>query len=253
MSLKMNINKKGSYVVEAAISLPIFLIAVMTMSTVILMFSCIENANFIAATEMRRAAIEAHFSPTGAAVSRRIIAGIEGTSSVVKGQRVVDMAYMTKRWDIDKLIAVKISMHMHVANPINIAANANYDVSFVTRAYVGKKNKKSPMSDAEMGNENANSVFIFPKLGRKYHNSKCTYKNSIFHKSRLTNEIRSRYKGCAICKSKNAVDGAIVYYFPSTGESYHIGTCRTLTKQYIEMERRIAIRRGYKPCSKCGG
>ena len=48
-------NRKGSYIVESAIVLPVFLIAVIVMSSVILMYACIENCNFMTAVEMRNA------------------------------------------------------------------------------------------------------------------------------------------------------------------------------------------------------
>ena len=48
--------RKGSYIVEAAVSLPVFIIAVMVMSSVILMYACIEDCNFIMANELRRGA-----------------------------------------------------------------------------------------------------------------------------------------------------------------------------------------------------
>ena len=59
MNLKMRTNKKGSYLVEAAIALPVFIIAVVVMSSVILMYACIEDCAFTAASEMRRGAAEA--------------------------------------------------------------------------------------------------------------------------------------------------------------------------------------------------
>ena len=49
MNSKMLTNKKGSYLLESAISLPVFIIAVMVMSSVILMYACIEDCTFIAA------------------------------------------------------------------------------------------------------------------------------------------------------------------------------------------------------------
>jgi hypothetical protein len=59
MNLKTLINKKGSYLTEAAIALPVFIIAVIVMNSVILMYACIEDCSFIAASELRRGAAEA--------------------------------------------------------------------------------------------------------------------------------------------------------------------------------------------------
>ena len=64
MNLKTHINKKGSYIIEAAITLPVFLIALIVMSSIILMYACIEDCIFIAANELRRGAAEAIIADT---------------------------------------------------------------------------------------------------------------------------------------------------------------------------------------------
>ena len=44
--------RRGSYVVEAAITLPVLLIAMIVLSSIVLYYSCIEDAAFITATEL---------------------------------------------------------------------------------------------------------------------------------------------------------------------------------------------------------
>ena len=64
MNLRTHTNKKGSYIIEAAITLPVFLIALIVMSSIILMYACIEDCIFIAANELRRGAAEAIIADT---------------------------------------------------------------------------------------------------------------------------------------------------------------------------------------------
>ena len=47
-------------------------------------------------------------------------------------------------------------------------------------------------------------------------------------------------------------EGAVVYYF-RYGEAYHEAGCSTIEKYVVNMDRRDAEKRGYLPCSKCGG
>ena len=49
-------NKRGSYIVEATLILPIFMIAIMVMSSIISAYSCIEDANYISANHLRKSA-----------------------------------------------------------------------------------------------------------------------------------------------------------------------------------------------------
>ncbi len=42
-----------------------------------------------------------------------------------------------------------------------------------------------------------------------------------------------------------------IVYITRTGEKYHRGSCRYLSKSKIPIERKEAIARGYTPCSVC--
>ena len=52
MKSKWNINKKGSYIVEATIFLPFYLISLIVLTTIILMYSTAENVVFTVCDEI---------------------------------------------------------------------------------------------------------------------------------------------------------------------------------------------------------
>ena len=98
MNLRMHINKRGSYLLEAAISLPVFIIAVMVMNSVILMYACIEDCAFIAAAEMRRGATEAVIADTSVVVPYRIKKEITDISKI-------NAAYLKDIMNVDPKLA----------------------------------------------------------------------------------------------------------------------------------------------------
>lgn len=254
MYLKTLINiKKGSYIVESAISLPVFIIAVMVMSSVILMYACIEDCNFIAANELRRGAAEAVIADTSITVPYRIKKEIESVHSQVESARLTDMGLRTSRWGIDELIAVRFKMRLRTPNPLGIKAHADYDLSLVTRAYVGRIRDESPMSADEFADADSEPVFIFPKRGEKYHSQGCGFLTAASRSASLSESMKKKYKSCPLCRSGKAETGSLVYYFPSAGEDYHLPGCPALQRNYIEIDKGTAIERGYTPCSKCGG
>ena len=253
MNLKMSINKKGSYLVEAVISLPLFIIAVMVMSSVILMYACIEDCNFIAAQELRRGAAEAAIADTSVAVPVRIRKEIEGRHSRVESMRLTDAAFRDERWGADELIAVTYRMRLASPNPIGINARAEYSLSLVTRAYVGRIRNVGSMSAEEFAGSGSEAVYIFPKYGKRYHSEGCGFLHAASRSGALTEEIRRKYKSCPLCHSSKASSGALIYYFPSAGEDYHLPGCGSLQRNFIEIEKSVAVERGYTPCAKCGG
>ena len=249
----MLINKRGSYLLESAISLPVFIIAVIVMSSVILMYACIEDCTFIAANELRRGAAEAVIADTSVVLPYRIKKEIESNHSQVHSARLVDAGFRCERWGIDELLLVDIRLRLRTKNPLGIKAEADYDLSLATRAYVGRERDESSMTAEEFADEDAEAVYIFPKRGEKYHSKGCTFLRAAATSAALTGSIKRRYRSCPLCHSSSAENGALIYYFPSDGEDYHLPGCPSLQRNYIEIDRDTARRRGYTACSKCGG
>ena len=59
---------------------------------------------------------------------------------------MTDIGYRVTRWDTDELIAVSVLMKMKSKNPIAVLSEAEYEISMVTRAYVGRFRGDDPMS-----------------------------------------------------------------------------------------------------------
>lgn len=253
MNSKMHINKRGSYLVEAAISLPVFIIAVIVMSSVILMYACIEDCTFIAASELRRGAAEAAVADTSIVVPYRIRKGIEENHSQVYSAMLTDAGFRCSRWGIDEVLLVSFRLRLKTNNPIGIKAAADYDLSLATRAYLGRERDESNMTAEEFADEDAEAVYIFPKRGERYHSKGCTFLRAASTSAALSASLKRKYKACPLCHSSSAQNGALVYYFPSDGEDYHLPGCASLQRNYIEISRDDALSRGYTACSKCGG
>lgn len=246
-------NKRGSYIVEATLCLPVFLIAILAMSSIILMYACIEESNYILSDELGRASIEAPFVDTKALVPIRINKRIKDSQSIVKALRIKSYSYRSEAEGLDELIAIREQMHMESANPFDFASSGEYELSCVTRAYVGKERAANPMGIDEFEGTDSDAVFIFPNRGEKFHNKGCNVLHASYIKTILSDALRKNYGACGICRSRGASNGALVYIFPNEGENYHIEGCDTLERNYIEVEKKTAIERGYAACLKCGG
>ena len=253
MNLKMLISKKGSYLVEAAISLPVFLIAVMALSSVILMYACIEDCSFAAANELRRFAAEAAVADTSLAMPYRIKTEILSGHSQVDSARLTDAGFRTSRWGIDELLIVDYRLRLRTGNPLGIKAAADYDLSLVTRAYAGRIRPDDAMTAEDFMDEDSEPVYIFPRRGERYHSKGCTFLRAAYTSRALSSSLKRQYKACPLCHSGKAGEGTLVYCFPADGEAYHLSGCPSMQRNYIETEKRTAVERGYTPCGKCGG
>ncbi len=253
MNLKIHTNKRGSYILEAAISLPVFIIAVIVMSSVILMYACIEDCAFMAASEMRLGAAEAAMADTSVTLPYRIKKSVSKKHSQIGSALITDAGFRCERWGIDEILAVDIRLRLRTDNPLGINAAADYDLALATRAYVGRERDESNMSAEEFEDCDAEPVYIFPKRGEKYHSKGCTFLKAASTSAALSGSIKRKYRSCPLCHSSRAGMGTLIYYFPSDGEDYHLRGCPSLQRNYIEIEKGTALRRGYTACSKCGG
>ena len=246
-------NKRGSYLVEATLMLPIFMIAIMVMSSIISAYSCIEDANYISANQLRKSAAVASKVNTYTVIHHQISSELSSNHSQIDGFIVSSAVYRKNMLGIDEVIALDANMRLNTKNPIGFKAEANYKIKTVTRAYVGRVRKNTHMTVDDLTGEGDKTVYIFPKRGEKYHNKGCTYMNSKVISTALTTGLRKEFDPCPVCKSKKAKIGISVYYYPVEGECYHLNGCRVMERNYIEITKKIAERRGYTPCSKCGG
>lgn len=253
MNLRTHTNKKGSYIIEAAITLPVFLIALIVMSSIILMYVCIEDCNFIAANELRRGAAEAVIADTSLAIPHRIRKEIEENHTQIKSSRLNEAGLRISRWGTDELLTINYTLILGTNNPLGIKAEAEYNLSLVTRAYVGKERDETNMPVDEFADEDSIPVYIFPKRGEKYHSEGCRFLEAASRSGTLTVSMKKQYKSCPTCHSGRADPGSLIYYFPAAGEDYHLPGCASLQRNYVEIDRDIAIERGYTACSKCGG
>lgn len=252
MKLKKRINNNGSYIVEATITLPIFMIAMIVMCSIISIYSCIEDANYISANDLRRAAAEAVVKKVDIAAPLRIKNQLVDRHAPIEGLYVYEYGYRKIKFGNDEIITLKANLKLNTKNPLGLMADASYDLKTVTRAYVGKERKNLPMSEADFA-QNDEAVYIFPKNGEKYHNMSCSFIHSKYKVVTLNPVLKHKYNPCPICKSRKALNGTAVYIFPGYGDNYHLKNCRALERNYIEITKKVAERRGFKPCNKCGG
>ena len=129
-----------------------------------------------------------------------------------------------------------------------------YEDTIRYRDFVGLRYRKDTLGaeGLERGSDSA-EVWIFPQSGKRYHKENCTYVEAAVHSCILTETVRRNFSECKLCDSSELPTGSIVFCFKSNDSCYHRGNCRTIKKYVIPIDREEAEKKGYTPCSKCGG
>lgn len=240
--------RQGSIMVESAIVLPVFILALVTLACLI-HTTWVQTMVFSTAVDESRQASALRMpvrpSSVRAALEKEGLNGERLTAGVSYGS-----AYVTGIPDLQRL---RVSYEIPVQMPIPFVRNISLDSVVLTRPWTGKLCSGEPMPFESMAQEDDGyTVTLFPRAGGKYHVESCRYVKSYPQEVSLSASVRKKYSPCPLCTEGGEPDGQMVCIF-RYGSAYHKKSCSSVTRYVIRMDRKDAEKRGYRPCSVCGG
>ena len=247
-------SRQGYYTLEAVIFLPLIVLLVLSFGYFTKVEGVWENCIHCAVDESARSQAMAWDGISGYATKSRVtdrIAGEDrGPSSFSVRRFLVDYS----DGGIDHLSSFFLDAGVHMSLPAGFSRDFAFSCPIVYRGFVGRNITGDPLgvSGLESGDP-GDPVHIFPAFGKKTHSDDCTYVKAVVHSESLTSSLRKTRSSCAICKSGDLPTGSIVFCFSGSDTAYHRGNCRTIDRHVIVMDRGEAQKKGYGPCSKCGG
>lgn len=174
MNGKVN-NKKGSLIVEASITLPIFFIVVLTLILVISIISSCNSIVYNESIELRDISLD---SLKYGKISNLNIITLKNN---INDSRTSDFKIKEFRndyfdGDLDHLISIESKAKFYILNPLDIDSRVEFDSCVVARAFVGKYEDEEPLPLSRfLSDEKSQEVVIFPRYGIRYHKSSCRY------------------------------------------------------------------------------
>jgi hypothetical protein len=246
--------KRGSYTLEAAILLPLFIVGVFTLGFSIRMIATAENITFSATDEARIAAGFAYNIPYASLLPHHLQNRIIDENHDVMSVDVAEFRYLYRSLEDDGLISFRLKYWIGTGLPLGMIDGMVVSQQYRCRGFIGRTVQGTPISFEEMEKDSkAAMVFLFPDGGERYHTKSCSFISSYPIEVVLNQKIRSRYDPCPKCGTADITNGSIVLCFQAYGEAFHLQTCPIIDKYVISMERYQAEARGFTPCLKCGG
>ena len=249
----MKRNTKGFYTLEAALFLPIVVIAVISLGYFMKIEGAWEGCMHGALDESSLAASKSYDNEnmlTALKVKKRI-AGDNSRLSSVRIKNVI-CGYSEK--GVDGLVSYTFEAEQKLDMPAGFDRSFEFEGKIKFRGFIGKKITDSPMGKQGLENPEAGEpVRIFPYSGKRYHSESCTYVRAAVVRKILDSSIKRKYNTCTACDSENISYGSVVFCFRGENTAYHRGTCRTISRHTIVADKAEAVKKGFLPCSKCGG
>lgn len=252
--MKLAIDRKGYITLEAAIFLPVFILAIVSLMYYINIFSITENIYYSTFDETSRLSSKASVMKIAPGFTYDLNSRIKSENPALDESRVERFRYLYWDGDLDNLIMVEGKYSVGLSIPLGLGNDYPINTRVKCRGFTGLKTVGNPMTFEELESEGVwDPVWIFPSSGEKYHIYSCTYVRANARETVLTSEVKQKYGSCSLCKSADIAIGSLVYCFIENGTVYHKNSCKQVKRYTIEINREEAIRKGYTPCSKCGG
>lgn len=247
-------DRKGYVIVEAAIFLPVFVLAVVSIMYYINVFSIMEGVSYSAVEETARLASKASVVKTAPGFTSTLKSRVKTDNPGAENPAVERFRYLYWDGDMGNMISVDLDYDVNLQLPMGFDHRFRLTSRVKCRGFTGSKTTGDPMSFDEMESEGIwEPVWIFPMSGEKYHSSSCTYVKANAREMVLTAALKRRYGPCSLCGAAEAATGSYVYCFAENGTVYHRDSCRQVQRYALEINKKDAIDKGYTPCSKCGG
>lgn len=187
-------SKKGSYIVEAAISMPIFILCIIAIALIINIIAECENIGFQSAKKM-------HMISAGTETAKiTALADVENLADKHRLRTNVTAG------GIDELLELRTESRFKVENPIGIKGKISFTQQLRVRAFTGKLENSIPLSAAEFQkNEKSVPVVIFPKYGKRFHTAGCRYTTKNYSGEEYKIEMEKEdaqakgYTPCLVC------------------------------------------------------
>lgn len=250
----MTKNTKGFYTLEAAIFLPVVLLAVLSLGYFMRIEGLWENCIHGATDESALIASRSIDGITHLNTRSRIMDRISEENPELTSLEIKNMRILYSDGSNDKLTSYHIHAKTQLSLPMGFQRDFEMDFKIKYRGFSGKDTSGTPLGISGLETSAARSpVKIFPNAGEKYHTGTCTYVKASVTSEILTSSLKKKYSSCALCDSGTMSSGSIVFCFEGEDTAYHRGTCRSINRQTVTIDKTEAESRGYSPCSKCGG
>lgn len=183
--------KSGSYIAEAAMTLPVFILVFVALALVINVIAECENVVFEECRIIHRLDLNAP----------EIIPNPGSPEYKTEGFR-----YLYSENGTDDLISIKARADFRIEYPFDILGKIDFRMEVMSRAFTGAERHSDTLKEEDFQDgSGSKKVIIFPKYGEKYHSTGCRYVKQEYAGEEVKLEMEQKdaelkgYLPCLIC------------------------------------------------------
>lgn len=203
----MRNTKRGSYIVEAALSMPVLILCITAIALIINIIAICENIGFSSAEQMHKICSSAYIAETGEfSHGIAVQKAVASDNPKLRSFTVTGFRYRYTKQGVDDLIGLQTKSSFTVANPIGINGNIIFTQRILARAFTGKLENAEPLAAGEFQkNGESVPVVVFPRYGIRFHAASCRYAKQKYGEQEYKIEMEREdakakgYTPCLVC------------------------------------------------------
>lgn len=200
------LGKRGSYIAEAALTLPVFILCVVSLALVINVIAACENTCYLTTVSLHEVQRDAVFDPMGIGVKAKLRSDVGKGAENMGSFSIKKLDYLYSYKGTDDLIALKTITDFRISDPIGISGKISFSQNVLCRGFTGAlwQGNRLGVSDFE-SDKASEKVLVFPRYGEKFHREGCRYTTHYYsEKSYMLimekeDAIRKGYEACLVC------------------------------------------------------
>lgn len=245
---------KGFYTLEAALFLPLVILAVLSFGYYMRVLGTWENCIHGALDESALIASKSCDGVVAFSVGPEVSSRINDENPALVNMKLERLKVMYSDGYTDDLTSYTLTAMMEMDLPLGFSREFTLAQKIKFRGFTGSEEASTPMGKEGLETyKPQNPVWIFPSSGEKYHDENCTYVKASVSAAVLTASLKKKYDSCALCHSNELSIGSIVFCFSGEDTAYHYASCRSIDRHTAVIDESEAKKKGYIACTKCGG
>lgn len=196
-------DKRGSYILEAAIILPVLIICICSLISIIRIVGICENITFVTSKHLLNTVVTYYNEFNEISLCYEV----EKDITDVNDFKVKQVRYLFDDKEDTDLISLEAESNFRVYNPIGINTGISFDTQILCRAFTGLYQNATPLgAEAFNSDIEARQVVVFHRYGKRYHDENCRYvRQNNVEREYITymdreDAYRKGFTPCLVCK-----------------------------------------------------
>lgn len=167
-------DSKGSYLVEATLTLPVMILASISLALIINMIAACETIGFVTSCQLKKHLIIENSLFNTVSLCTGLEAEIVDQCPQITDFKIKAVRGGYRSGEIYDLVSITTETSFQVFSSAGIGGEAVFEEKLMARAFTGSVQDASPLNEAAFTQGGSSrQVIIYPKYGERFHKSSC--------------------------------------------------------------------------------